>query len=99
MNKCNRCRYKPYRPIKGIWHDVWRDVRPFLVEAIAHIAIFCLAFMQILSILILSVLILAISERIFHEVPFIIKIFIYISDVIMLYRSLVVNPKKTTLSG
>lgn len=65
-------------------HEVWSEVRPYLVEVSVHFVIFCLTLVLILSILIISWSALAVCEYFFYQVPIIIVIIVYVSDAIIL---------------
>ena len=92
MSKWNGWVYK-------LCHEVWFEVRPYLVETLVHFVIFCLTLVLIFSILAVSYLALAVCEHFFNDVPIILEIIVYISDALILLhftRSLLEFPLSIT---
>lgn len=65
----------------GIRQEVWSHIRLYLVEDLVHFIFFCLTLILILLITCLSFLASSLCESLFHEVPIIIEIILYLSDI------------------
>ena len=67
-----------------IHQEVWSEVRPYLVDALTHFAVFCLTSALIFLMVVFSWLMLTICNHLFHEVPLALYMLIYESDIFIL---------------
>jgi len=67
----------------SIRQEVSSKVRPYLVDAFVHFLFFCLTLVLIFSMSCFLFLVLCLYRFLFHEVPIIIEIIVYFSDILI----------------
>ena len=69
--------------VHQVIQGAWEIVKPYLIELIAHFAIFCFTMLALVLMLAISHEVIYFCEEAFHEDPLIIKGLVYISDLLI----------------
>ncbi len=70
--------------IYKVCDEVWCKVRPYLVEVLVHFVIFCLTMLVVVLILAISWWIVPFCENTLEEDPFVIRVLVGASDLLII---------------